>query len=405
MILAAFYSEIWPESNEISMKVTPSLIIATTLFMASASYGQLNRSLKNKVKSKVNSTLNKSEESTDTSSNSEKSEGLFSSPQKDHGGMRTITEEELNENPYLDEDRLFVTPDGQIIVKKLYRQEASDKIDFSGVYYLNTLGLVLPSSHFSSDTAKAFTGFTIDYSPEDYTMNIYWEKDRVNNAVILEQYQKSADKGNVMFQMGMLGGPESFYNAECVLLEPGVFLIGANVYHKNDEVGHQWMNDAQPQSFIIAAKDTSKFRDYNSNPEYTSKVVFERFDALRRVWLQGEIEDAKPLPTEGMKDAKLKAEALSFIKKTAEAYGWKETVEYAYITANDWEVRMSALTGKPLTRSLKCIVVMKTPDGNFKREGFYIGQKYTGSSYGSTYMLYNDQRIYYVNPKEAYKYK
>ncbi len=387
------------------MKVTPSIILVTSLFLSGISYGQLNRSLKNKVKSKVNASLNKSEDKSEDSPSSEPSSAVFSTSKNDNGEIRTITEQELNENPYLDEDRLFVTPDGQIIVKKLYRQEASDRIDFSGVYYLNTLGLVMPSSHFSSDTIKAFTGFTIDYSPDEYTMNIYWEKDRVNNAVILDRYQKSADKGNVMFQMGMLGGPESFYNAECVLLEPGVFLIGANVYHKNDEVGHQWMNDVQPQSFVIASKDTSKFRDYNSNPEYTSKVVFERFDALRRVWKQGEIEDAKPLPAEGMKDAKLKAEALSFIKKTADAYGWKETVEYAYITSTDWDVRMSALTGKPLTRSLKCIVVMKTPDGNYKREGFYIGQKYTGSAFGSTYMLYNDQRIYYVNPKEAFKYK
>ncbi len=387
------------------MKVTPSIILVTSLFLSGISYGQLNRSLKNKVKSKVNASLNKSEDKSEDSPSSEPSSAVFSTSKNDNGEIRTITEQELNENPYLDEDRLFVTPDGQIIVKKLYRQEASDRIDFSGVYYLNTLGLVMPSSHFSSDTIKAFTGFTIDYSPDEYTMNIYWEKDRVNNAVILDRYQKSADKGNVMFQMGMLGGPESFYNAECVLLEPGVFLIGANVYHKNDEVGHQWMNDVQPQSFVIASKDTSKFRDYNSNPEYTSKVVFERFDALRRVWKQGEIEDAKPLPAEGMKDAKLKAEALSFIKKTADAYGWKETVEYAYITSTDWDVRMSALTGKPLTRSLKCIVVMKTPDGNYKREGFYIGQKYTGSAFGSTYMLYNDQRIYYVTPKEAFKYK
>jgi len=387
------------------MRITTTLVVLATLFTTCSVHGQLKSSLKNKVKSRVKTSINKSDESSSSSNTSTNSEGVFSSSTQDNGGLPIITEQELNESPYLDEDKLFVTENGQMIIKKVYRQEASDRVDFSGVYYLNTLGLVLPANQFSSDTAKAFLGFTIDYSPDDYTMNIFWEKDRVNNAVILERYQKSADKGNVMFQMGMLGGPESFYNAQCVLLEPGVFLIGANVYHKNDEVGHQWMNDAQPQSFIIAAKDTTKFKDYQSNPEYTSKVVFERFDALRRVWKQGEIEDAKPLPAEGMKDAKLKGEALSFIKKTAEAYGWKETVEYAYITSTDWDVRVSVLTGKPLTRSLKCIVVMKTPDGNYKREGFYIGQKYNGSSFGSTYMLYNDQRIYYVNPKEAFKYK
>ena len=165
------------------------------------------------------------------------------------------------------------------------------------------------------------------------------------------------------------------------------------------------MNDAQPQSFVIAAKDTSKFKEYQNEPEYTSKVVFEKFDALRRVWKEKEIKEARPLPAEGMTDAKLKSESFALIKKTAEAYQWKETVQYSYITSTDWETRVSLLTGKPLTRSIKCIVVMKTPDGNYKREGFYIGQKYTGTGWGSTHMLYNDQLIYYVNPADAMKYK
>lgn len=48
---------------------------------------------------------------------------------------------------------------------------------------------------------------------------------------------------------------------------------------------------------------------------------------------------------------------------------------------------------------------MKTPDGNYKREGFFIAQKYNGSGYGKSYMLMNDQRIYYVKKEEAFKYK
>lgn len=324
---------------------------------------------------------------------------------KKNTSTKVITEQELNENPYSEEDRLFKADNGQMIIKGNYKKDVNDPINFSGFYYLNTYGLVAPSSHFSKDTLKAYGGFTIEYSPENYNMNIYWEEKMINNAVILEQYKKSADKGNLMFQMGMLGGPESFFNANCLLLEPGVILIGANVYHKNDTEGHKWMNNIQPEAFIIAAKDTSKFKYYQKNPEHTSKVVFEKFDALRRVWKQGEIEDAKPLPAEGMKNVTLKNEALALIKKTATAYNWKETIEYAYVTSTDWDVEVSLISGKPIRRTAKCIVVMKTPQGNYKREGFYIAQKYEGSAYGKTHMLYNDQRIYYVNPKDALKYK
>jgi len=403
------------------MKSITTVLVLLTFFNLSNSFGQINGALKNKVKNKVNASVKKNVNKSDDSSNStqtsngstseskeskpKSSGGFLSSVTENQDGMPRVSEEELNQNPYSDEDRLFVTDQGQMIIKGNYRKEAVDPIDFSGFYYLNTYGLVLPANHFSSDTTKAYGGFTVEYSPENYNMNIYWEEQKVNNAVILEQYQKSADKGNLMFQMGMLGGPESFFNANCLLLEPGVFLIGANVYHKNDEEGHYWMNNIEPKGFIIAAKDTTKFKDYQSNVQHTSKVVFEKFDALRRVWKQGEIEDARPLPSEGMQNSKLKGEALALIKKTANAYGWKETVEYAYITSSDWDTRVSALTGKLLTRSLKCIVVMKTPDGNYKREGFYIGQKHNGSAWGNTYMLYNDQLIYYVNPKDAFKYK
>ena len=79
---------------------------------------------------------------------------------------------------------------------------------------------------------------------------------------------------------------------------------------------------------------------------------------------------------------------------------------YAYVTSTDWEIKKHPFTGATLKRVAKAIVVMKTPQGNYKREGFYIAQDYVGEgNFGKTYMLYNDQRIYYVNPTDAMKYK
>lgn len=320
--------------------------------------------------------------------------------------LPVIGEEELNDTPYADHDRLFKTDNGQMIIKGVHSANYTDAIDLSGNYYLNTFVLEAPANQFSKDTAKAYSGFAIEYDQENHTMQIHWDEGNSNYAMVPDRYKSSADKGNVMFQMGMTGGPSSWFNAECLLLEPGVILIGAYVYHKNDEVGHQWMNNITPESFIIAAKDTTKFKEYQKNVEYTSQVVFEKFDALRAMWKNDEIKDARPLPAEGMNDTSLKSDAFALIQKTAKGYKWKEEVIYAYVTSTDWEIKKHPFTGATLKRVAKAIVVMKTPQGNYKREGFYIAQDYVGGgNFGKTYMLYNDQRIYYVNPTNALKYK
>ncbi|HCQ29180.1 MAG TPA: hypothetical protein DIU39_02775 [Flavobacteriales bacterium] len=369
-------------TNFLTMKKF-SITLCSLLMISSIANAQLSN-IKNKVKSNISG----------------------SNKQKSVKKQKTYTLEEINANPYVDYDRVVVTENGPVIFKGVYKNGFTDDIGFSGVYYLNSYAIVQPANHFSHDTTKLYIGFSINYNQEKHNMQVYWEKNDSNYAMVPERYHSSADKGNVMFQMGMSGGPESYYNAECLVLEPGTFLVGAYVYHKNDKEGHAWMNNVTPESFVIASKDTSKFKDYQKNPEYTSKVVFEKYDALRAAWKNQEIKDAKPLPAEGMKNAQLKNEATNLITQHAKGYKWKETVEYAYITSGEWEIKRHPLTGIPIKRIAKAIVVMKTPQGNYKREGFYIAQDHTGNNqYGKTYMLYNDQRIYYVNPKDAFQYK
>lgn len=364
------------------------LLIAAFLMSSMVANAQFKNLLKTKVKDNIKNLSG----GTTTKSNQKT--------------VQRVTLEELNETPYSDEDRILMSDNGPLIFKGTYRQDFKDDIDFSGFYYLNSYAIVPPANHFSRDTTKAYGGFSIEYAQDKHTMQIHWSNSDANYAMIPDQYKTSADKGNVLFKMGMTGGPESYFNAECLVLEPGVILIGANVYRKNDKEGHAWMNNITPETFIIAAKDTSKFKEYQANPTYTSKVVFEKFDALWATWQNQEIKEAKPLPSEGMKITQLKNDATALIKKTAQAYHWKEEVLYAYINSTDWEIKRHPITNVPLKRIVKAIVVMKTPQGNYKREGFYIAQNYTGhENYGKTYMLYNDQRIYYVNPKDAFLYK
>lgn len=365
-------------------KLTLTALLTVLAFSTSA---QLGKMVKNKVKEKVQETVTEST-----------------------GVSTTETSEEV-ESP----EEISDLEEGDIITYNGVKFKMasspkdynfSDDLGISGYYHFSQYVLRTPSSHFDSDPGTIFEGMNINYNPKDYSLQAHFSKEDSNYAVIPEYHRKSADKGNLLFQFGMQGGPQGFFNVEAIILEPGVILFGANVYHKNDEVGHQWMNNITPEIFFIAAKDTSKIKNYEKNPEYTSKIVFEKFDALKRVSEAQEIEEAKPLPTEGMKDAQLKGEAKNLITKTALAYGWKETVQYAYVNSTDWEIEHHPLTGIPLKRVAKCIVVMKTPDGNYKREGFYIAQDYAGGgNYAGTYMLYNDQRIYYVKPAEAFKYQ
>lgn len=323
----------------------------------------------------------------------------------------STTEQESSET---DESETVKIVDGEVYniggtnFKKIapYKKNFTDRIGLSGYYHLSEYILNAPSSHFSSEPGQMYEGFSIDYNPEKYEMQVYFTETEANYANIAEHHRKSADQGNILFQFGMQGGPTSLTNVQAIPLEPGVILIGANIYHKNDEEGHAWMNNITPERFLIAAKDTSKFKEYQYNVEYTSKVVFEKFDALRRVWKEQQIEEAKPLPAEGMKDVQLKADALAGIKSRAAAYQWKEEILYAYVQSTEWDVKLHWITLQPIKRIAKCIVVMKTPTGNYKREGFYVAQDYEGNgTYGNTYMQYNDQRIYYVNPNDVFKYK
>jgi hypothetical protein len=378
------------KTKQLKMTKTITTILAATLF-ALTSQAQLNQ-LKNKVKDKKESIINGGEQKQAGNSGQE--------------SLPVITAEQFAAKPYSSEDRLLKIENDFGIIKGLYAKNYTDRIQLSGFYYLNKFLSIPPANHFSSDTLKLFGGFSIDYNPDLHTMQVHFSSTDSNYAMIPEEHVASSDKGNVLFKFGMQGGPEELYNVECLVLEPGVILLGANVYHKNDEIGHQWMNNITPEFFYIAARDTAKFKEYQTNPEYTSKVVFEKFDRLREVRLGQAIKDAKPLPKQGMTDPKLKADALDLIQRTATAYQWKEKVEYAYIVSTEWEIRRHPITDVPLKRIVKAIVVMQTPQGNYKREGFYVAQDYTGNgNYGQTYMLYNDQRIYYVNPNDAMQYK
>ncbi|MDV7187892.1 hypothetical protein R3X25_11425 [Lutibacter sp. TH_r2] len=158
-----------------------------------------------------------------------------------------------------------------------------DTKELSGYYHLSKYFVRNPSSHFDSNPGDIYEGFSIEYNPATYELTAYFSPNQKRYGVVPEHYRKSADKGNIQFQFGMGGGPE-WTNTNVLLLEPGVLLIGAEVYHKNNNEGHKWMNNTQPKEFVIAAKDPEKIKKYYKNIALTEQVTFGKFDELRKDW-------------------------------------------------------------------------------------------------------------------------
>lgn len=83
----------------------------------------------------------------------------------------------------------------------------------------------------------------------------------------------------------------------------------------------------------------------------------------------------------------------------------KETILNAYVITKDWVVKVNAL-GTPTRRLMGCVVIMRNETSSkCKWEGFTIAQDYAGNnSYGNTYCVGNNQRIYPVKCEYVNKY-
>lgn len=265
-----------------------------------------------------------------------------------------------------------------------YDGRFADTKGLSGYYHLSQYFVRGPSSHFDNKPGDIYEGFSINYDPSTYELSAYFSADQVRYGVVPEQYQKSADKGNIQFQFGMGGGPE-WTNANVLLLEPGVLLIGAEVYHKNETIGHQWMNNAEPKEFVIAAKDPEKIKKYYKSPELTSSVVFSKFDGLRKDAMGAEM-DKVFMPAKGSFDSNPRLKAIAV--KGLDAYYGKTSMQNTmqYLTSNKWSTVKHKVTGVPLYQWAVGAVIQQNSDGECMLQQFIIRQDYTGGGgYGTPY--------------------
>ncbi|REH52545.1 hypothetical protein C7448_103280 [Tenacibaculum gallaicum] len=291
---------------------------------------------------------------------------------------------ESSENDKFKDNQIYVLNRTKFKKMPAYDGGFSDKMELSGYYHLSQYFVRNPSSHFDSNPGDIYEGFSIEYDPTSYQLNAYFSPNQKRYGVVPEKYRKSADKGNIQFQFGMGGGPE-WTNANVLLLEPGVLLIGADVYHKNDNVGHKWMNNAQPKQFVIAAKNPEKIKKYYKNPELTSQTTFAKFDNLRKDWLGAKLNSVT-MPSKGSfdKNSVIKNAAVSGLNKYYGKMSMKNI--YQYMTSDKWSTVKHKVTGVPLYQWAVGAVVQKNSDEQCMLQQFIVRKDYIGGGkYGSPF--------------------
>ncbi len=307
---------------------------------------------------------------------------------KAKGQGTTVTEvpspvESSEANKFKDAE-IYVINRTKYIKRAGYDGGFTDAKGLSGYYHLSNYFFRNPSSHFDNNPGDIFDGFSIEYNPETYELQAYFSPGQKRYGVVPERYRKSADKGNIQFQFGMGSGPD-WTNVNALVLEPGVLLIGAEVYHKNENEGHKWMNNAQPKEFIIAAKDPEKIKKYYKNVELTESLTFSKFDELRKDW-KGEALSKVVMPAKGSfdNDTAIKNAAVSGLNGY---YGKLSMTNLTqYMTSNKWSTVSHKVTGVPLYQWAVGAVVQKNSDGQCMLQQFIIKREYTGGgNYGTPY--------------------
>ncbi len=391
------------------MKRIYVLLLTGMVFGIQSTEAQFMKKLKKAAKKELNKTLDgKEEEESKTATPAKPVSGMSNqnTPETtttDEPDSHTEEKEEMVNLYEITEPYVFMHNRNKVKAWPLYKKDYTDEKGLSGTYYLSSVMLDQVGSHFAEFPLFAYSGFSLEYDPKAYNGTMHLSDEAKNHFVILEEYKELVDRGTYIIEFANFAGPEAMKMKRAYAIEKDVLIVAPPVVPiKGQKYGNEWVGNDQ---YLLIGRDLAHLQNLLQAPEYVKKRSVEVFDMLQVHLEEQSLANAPALPARGMKNTSLEADGLRLIKERAAYYKWKEQPIYAYIQSNDWNIITHALTGVPLRRELKLITVMKTPEGNYKREGFFIGQKYNGSSYGKSYMLMNDQRIYYVKKEEALKYK
>ena len=148
--------------------------------------------------------------------------------------------------------------------------------------------------------------------------------------------------------------------------------------------------------FNLYAKDLGYVRSIRSKVEKQNAIdqmlvghaenVKTEMDKRRQQAEEREVA-SQTLPAKGLRDSQLESDITQASQRWADSYGWKESIEYSYLTSNDWRINHHVLTGLVTGRFINGVIVMKREDGLCSFHYAVFGQDYDGNSFVGTHMV------------------
>jgi len=156
------------------------------------------------------------------------------------------------------------------------------------------------------------------------------------------------------------------------------------------------------KDYVLLGKSKARVEELNANPALVETLYLAACKEECELYNRCRAS-TNTLPAEGMKDVKLKAEALAFAKAEQAKATRNEKVEYSYIASKDWNYTRNVTTGIIIKRSVRSITIVKIGDKCAYENGV-ITQNYDGANYGPSVWGGNGAPVI-TDCKEAYKYK
>lgn len=92
------------------------------------------------------------------------------------------------------------------------------------------------------------------------------------------------------------------------------------------------------------------------------------------------------LPEKGMENDELEKSALSAAQDWANKHGWKEQLQYVYITSHGWSFIRDYITGMKTGRRIEAVITMKRDDDLCSYQEAIFEQDFNGSDFQETVM-------------------
>lgn len=297
----------------------------------------------------------------------------------------------------------------------------TDPYDISGVYYLSRellseANAVDDRGYASISDNRYFSQVSFEYDTAKFQLNIYYHEGKAPMKAYVEQLVWKGLKSGAItydylpFALDNVTHVKEGWDSKIIFpLEKDVYLIafeygGYDTDVRLDCSSAKFTTDPKKEqrNYVILGKSKARVEALNANPALVDSLYLK--SNIESCELYNRARAAtNVMPVEGLKDPKLKAEALAFAKKEQAASTRNEKVEYSYISGKDWNYVRHPQSGVILRRVIRTVTIVKIGDKCAYEFGV-ITQHYDGAKYGPSIWGGNGAPMM-IDCKDAYKYQ